>query len=161
MEQLLIAKGEVQHAAVMGTPGDAQTRDSQTSTNEVSNTPGDFQESDSSVEEPEDYVLPAKRSSRSSRHSQTERKRRNAGESSGMGRSHGSADTSVEQSEKWSWANGKFRCYRGKEFVKEQKDTPADGWIYFDQGWPGREGKNGGCGSRRPVKFYILEGNGS
>lgn len=136
--------------AVSETEAYTMSQESRTSLNEDSNILGALEESDSSLEDLLDYTLPAKRSS--SKHPQTRQKRRNAGESSGRGHSHGSAVTSVsdlpsasnatiEQSVRWSWTSGKFQCYKGQDLVKEQNDTPADVWIYFDQGWPGQEGK--------------------
>jgi hypothetical protein len=41
--------------------------------------------------------------------------------------------------EEWSWTNGKFQCRKGQTILKEQSETPADVWVYCDQGWPGQE----------------------
>ncbi|KAF1993298.1 hypothetical protein P154DRAFT_527867 [Amniculicola lignicola CBS 123094] len=112
--------------AVSETEAYTMSQESRTSLNEDYNTLEDSEESDSS-EELQDYTLPAKRSN-SSKHQQTQRKRRNT-------------DVTTEQSERWSWTNGKFQCHKGQDLVKEQSDTPADVWIYFDQGWPDQGGK--------------------
>jgi len=61
------------------------SQQSQTTLNEDSITLGDFQESDSSIEELAEYALPAKRSGKQSKRQNTQRKRRNAGASSGTG----------------------------------------------------------------------------
>ncbi|KAF2454500.1 hypothetical protein BDY21DRAFT_353104 [Lineolata rhizophorae] len=123
-----------------------------TSLNESSNVLGAFEESSSSIEDPTDYTLPAKRSGKRSSHQQSQRKRHNAGESSGTRHSHESTGTSisegpstsnttVEQIVRWSWTSGHFQCHKGQDLVKKQNDTPADVWIYCDEGWPGQEGK--------------------
>lgn len=53
-----------------------------------------------------------------------------------------SSNGTTEQSETWSWTNGKFQCHKGQDLtMKEQNDSPADVWIYFDEGWPGQGGK--------------------
>ena len=135
--------------AVSETEAYTMSQESQTSLNADSSILRDLEESDSSIEDLADYRLPAKRSGKRSERSQTQRKRRNADVSSGAGDndessvvpvSHGSAGSNVtaEQTEKWSWINGKFQCHKGEDLVKEQSDTPADVWIYFDQGWPGQ-----------------------
>jgi len=51
------------------------------------------------------------------------------------------SDARTQQTEEWSWTNGKFQYRRGQTLVKEQDETPADVWVYRDQGWPGQEGK--------------------
>ncbi|KAH7021752.1 hypothetical protein B0J12DRAFT_705367 [Macrophomina phaseolina] len=104
------------------------SQESRTSLNEDSNIRRDSEESDTSSEDLAVYRLPAKRSNKYSKHSQTQRKRRNA-------------DVRSEQSERWSWIKGKFQRHKGQDLVKEQNNTPADVRIYFDEGWPGQEGK--------------------
>ena len=60
--------------AVSETEADIMIQESRTSLDEDSNIRGDFQESDNSIEELVDYTLPAKRSSRRSKHSQIQSK---------------------------------------------------------------------------------------
>jgi hypothetical protein len=122
--------------AVSETEAYARSQESRTSLNEDSNIRGDYEESDSSTEKLAAYSLPAKRSSRRSQGQRT-RKRRNADVSSDAAASN----AIIEQSKRWSWANGKFRCHEGQDLVEEQSGTPADVWIYFDKGWPGQDGK--------------------
>lgn len=43
--------------------------------------------------------------------------------------------------EVWSWNDGKIQCYKGRQLVKEQDDTPADVWDLFDERWPDQGGK--------------------
>ncbi|KAF2188850.1 hypothetical protein K469DRAFT_684145 [Zopfia rhizophila CBS 207.26] len=125
------------------------SQESRTSLNDDFNTREDFKESDSLIEEFVDYTLPAKRSSKRSKR---QRKRRNADVSSGAGHSDEStvipdsqdsaaSNVTTEQSERWLWRNGIFQCHKEQNLVKEQNDTPADVWIYFNQGWPGQGGK--------------------
>ncbi|OCL15341.1 hypothetical protein AOQ84DRAFT_351081 [Glonium stellatum] len=133
--------------AVSDTEAYTMSQVSQTSLNEDPNTQEGFEESDSSTEDLADYTLPAKRSRRS-KHSQTEPKRRNAGESTGGSHNHGSAAMPVSQSspanvattqrEEWSWTDNKFQCRKGPTLVKEQSETPADVWVHCDRGWPGQ-----------------------
>jgi hypothetical protein len=127
---------------------------SRTSLNEDSQTTNDLQESETSTEEvAQDKRVPRKRPSRHPRPSvRRRRKRRNAGESSRTENSHGSAitsvseissssNTAVELTEKWSLINGTFQCHQGQTLINEQDETPADVWVFYDQGWPGQEGK--------------------
>ncbi|KAF2183360.1 hypothetical protein K469DRAFT_690111 [Zopfia rhizophila CBS 207.26] len=121
------------------------SQESRTSLNNDVNTREDFKESDSSIKEFVDYTLLVKRSSKRSKR---QRKRRNADVSGGAGHSNEStvipdsqdsaaSNVTTEQSKRWSWINGKFQCHKGQDLIKEQSNTPADIWIYFDQGWPG------------------------
>lgn len=104
--------------AVSETEAYTMSQESWTSLNVNSNILGDFEESDFN-KDLSDYSLPVKRSSKRSKHPETQRKRRNADESSDTGHSHGLAvksgsesssatNVAIEQSEKWSWVNGKF-----------------------------------------------------
>ncbi|PVH94218.1 hypothetical protein DM02DRAFT_618786 [Periconia macrospinosa] len=111
--------------AVSETEAYTMSHESRTSLDDGSNIQGDFEESDSSIENLADYTLPVKRSGRPSKRPQTQPKRRNT-------------NVTTRQSENWSWTNGKFQCYKGQGLIKEQNDTPADVWVYFDQGWPGQ-----------------------
>ncbi|KAF2872951.1 hypothetical protein BDV95DRAFT_627773 [Massariosphaeria phaeospora] len=95
-----------------------------------------FEESDSSIEELADHTLPTKRSS--SRHPQTQRKRRNAGESSGTGHSHGSAVTPASESS--SASNAIIEQSDGLDIVTTQDaylvpraGTPVSQKAYDDQ----------------------------
>ncbi len=67
------------------------SQESRTSLDEDSNIQNDIQESDNSIEEFVDYRLPAKRLSRRAKHSQVQRKRRNADISDDVEHSDGSA----------------------------------------------------------------------
>ena len=52
-----------------------------------------------------------------------------------------SSNVTTEQSETWSWTNGKFQGHKGQDLMKEQHETPVDVWVYFDEGWPDQGGK--------------------
>ncbi|KAL8735398.1 MAG: hypothetical protein Q9166_000943 [cf. Caloplaca sp. 2 TL-2023] len=131
--------------AVSDTEAYTMSQESQTSLNAGYSILRDFEGSESSIEDLAEYIHPAKRSNKPSKRPQPQRKRRNADvqihdEPSVVPVSYGSAASNVttEQTERWSWTNGKFQCHKGQDLVKEQSDSPADVWIYFDQGWPGQ-----------------------
>ena len=117
------------------------SQDSLTSLNEDPSM-SDVEESDISSDPlTSDYRVPVKRSSKHSKQVQRRQtKRRNAGESSRTGRSDGSESVPAKN-EIWSWTNGKFQYHKGRQLIREQDDTPADVWVYFDQGWPNQGGK--------------------
>lgn len=96
--------------------------------------------------------LPVKRAKRYSKNQQIKQNQRNANVSSEAGRRDGSAvvlvsqgyasnNVTSQQNERWSWTNGIFQCHKGKTLMKEQDETPADVWIYCDEGWPNHGGK--------------------
>ena len=93
-----------------------------------------------------DYRVPVKRSSRQSKRARDRQpKRRFTDESSDAESSNAFNTLSVPQSPltnaSWSWDNGKFLFHNGDRIVKEQEESPADVWVYYDQGWPGQRGK--------------------
>ena len=126
--------------------------ESQTSLNEHTGNDA-FQEPDTATDESNLLSQsPVKRSGKYQKRSHpVPRKRRNAGESSDAECSrastalsapqHFSADDAVIQCEEWSWTNSKFQCRKGQMLIKEQSETPADVWVYHEQGWPGQAGK--------------------
>lgn len=82
----------------------------------------DFDEPDSSIEELKDYILPAKRSNRSSKHSKTQ-KRRNTDVSSGMGHDDGSTLNAIQTGTavppQWVWDKDaqKYRYWNGSKWI--------------------------------------------
>jgi len=88
-------------------------------------------ESETSADElSRDITTPAKRSSRhSTRSQQPQRKKQNAGRpaaTTSTSQSTSATNATAQESERWSWTNGKFQCHKGQSIVKEQSETPAD-----------------------------------
>lgn len=77
------------------------------------------------------------RAKRSATHQPSGRRKRNAG-----GRSaRDGAIRGTQESERWSWADGEFRCFRGGERASSQTVCPPNVWVYFRDGWPNQGGK--------------------
>lgn len=94
-------------AAVSETAAYTMSQEPQTSLDGVSDTREDLEESDSLIEELVDHRFPAKRSSRGSKRSETQQKRRNTDDFSGTGRNEGctvtTSTTGKTAPPQWVW----------------------------------------------------------
>jgi len=71
------------------------------------------------------------------------RKRHTKSRQSGR-RKRTTASPSAQEStavESWTFAKGRFHCFRGETKVRSQKDYPRDVWVYNKDGWSNGGGK--------------------